>query len=87
MNMYQFYIIEIRKNVNGEYEHNVRWAFDANLDLARRKAEAIAYELLMVAALSETITHSVTVLSDEGFVVFNKCYHNVQPTPEPETQE
>lgn len=75
--MYQFYVIEIKKNAAGEYEHNVFWAYDENLDLAQRKAEAKAYELLQVAALSETQTHSVTVLSDEGFEVFNKCYHNV----------
>lgn len=75
--LYQFYVIEIKKTAAGEYEHNVFWAYDENLDLAQRKAEAKAYELLQVAALSETQTHSVTVLSDEGFVVFNKCYHNV----------
>ena len=77
--MYQFYIIEIKKYPNGEYEHNVDWAYDANPDLAQRKAESKAYKILESAALSETTTHSVTVMSDEGFTVLNKCYHNVHP--------
>lgn len=80
--MYQFYIIEIKKYPNGEYEHNVDWAYDANPDLAQRKAESKAYDLLKAAALSETTTHSVAVMSDEGFTVLNKCYHNVQPATE-----
>lgn len=85
--MYQFYIVEIKKTPAGEYEHNVQWAWDANQDLAQRKAESKAYELLTEAALSNTQTHSVTVLSDEGFVVFSKCYHNVPAVePEPESE-
>lgn len=85
--MYQFYIIEIKKNTNGEYEHNVYWAWDADQDLAQRKAESKAFELLTAAALSETLTHSVTVLSDEGFKVMNKAYHNVVPSGEEEPEE
>lgn len=76
--MYQFYIIEIKKFPNGEYEHNVEWAFDADQDLAQRKAESKAYDKLKAAALSNTVTHSVAVLSDEGFTVLNKVYHNAQ---------
>lgn len=81
--MYQYYIIEIKKT-NGEYEHNVLWAFDADQDTARRKAESKAHELLAVAALSETTIHSVTVLSDQGFTLMNKCYQNVTEEPTPE---
>ena len=85
--VYQFYIIEIKRLVNGDYEHNVQWAYDTDKDLAQRKAEAIAHGLLAVAALSETQLHSVTVLTDEGFTVMNKVYHNVQPIqPEPEEE-
>lgn len=77
--MYQFYVIEIKKFPSGDYEHNVDWAFDEDQDLAQRKAESKAYKILESAALSETTTHSVTVMSDEGFSVLNKCYHNVKP--------
>lgn len=76
--MYQFYILEIKKFSNGEYEHNVDWAFDEDQDLAQRKAESKAYDMLKAAALSETTTHSVTVMSDEGFSVLNKSYHNIK---------
>lgn len=75
--MYQFYIIEVKKYQSGEYEHNVLWAWDQDQDKAQRKAESSAFELLKDAALSETITHSVTVFSDEGFPVMSKCYHNI----------
>lgn len=78
--LHQFYIIEIKQYPNGEYEHNVQWAYDEDQDTAQRKAEAKAYELLQAAALSETATHSVTVLSDEGFRVMGKCYHNIVNT-------
>lgn len=57
----------------------MEWTYDVNPDLAQRKAESKAYDMLKAAALSETITHSVTVMSDEGFTVLNKCYHNVHP--------
>lgn len=50
--MYQFYVIEIKKYPNGEYEHNVDWAYDTNQDLAQRKAESKAYDILKAAALS-----------------------------------
>lgn len=83
--MFQDYVIEIVKNAEGQYSHNVYWTFDETADKARRKAESKAYELLALAALSETMVHSVTVLSDEGFNVMNKCYKNIaKPQPEPE---
>lgn len=79
--MYQYYIIEIRKYPNGEYEHYVYWAYDEDPDVARRKAESKAYELLKDAALSQTSIHSVTVLSDDGFSIMSKNYrNNVKPT-------
>ena len=84
--MFQYYIIEILKNENG-YGHNVSWAFDADRDLARRKAEARAYELLAEAAVDETYLHSVTVLADDGFEVMSKCYRNVAEPVPPETDQ
>lgn len=74
--MYQYYIIEIKKFSNGEYEHNVFWQYDDNERIAQRKAESKAFELLANAALSQTVVHSVTVLSDDGFTVFTRNYRN-----------
>ena len=85
--MFQFYIIEILKNDQG-YAHNVFWAFDADRDLARRKAESKAYEVLAEAAVDETYLHSVTVLADDGFEIMSKCYRNVpEPQPEPDPDD
>lgn len=82
--MTQFYIIEIKQLSNGEYEHEVSWAFDADADAARLKGESTYYDKLSKAAVSNYAQHSVTLISDEGFPVMNKCYkHNVQPEPEP----
>lgn len=78
--LHQFYIIEIKQYPNGEYEHNLYWEYDQNIDTAQRKAESKAHDLLSVAALSETVTHSVTVLSDEGFKGLGQCYHNIPRT-------
>jgi len=86
--MFQYYVIEIIKDAQGQYSHNVHWTFDESADKARRKAESKAYELLSAASLSETKVHSVTVLSDDGFLVMSKCYKNIsdQPAPEPEQE-
>ena len=56
--MYQYYILEIVKAPETGYSHNVFWTFDADKDLARRKAEAKAYELLQVAAVDQNYLHS-----------------------------
>ena len=81
--MYQYYILEIIKAPETGYSHNVFWTFDADKDLAKRKAEAKAYELLQVAAVDANYLHSVTVLADDGFQIMSKVYRNV-PEPEPE---
>lgn len=81
--MYQYYIIEIIKAPETGYSHNVFWTFDEDKDLARRKAESKAYELLQVAATDENYLHSVSVMADDGFKIMTKCYRNV---PEPQSE-
>ena len=44
--MTQFYIVEVQKLQNGEYAHIVHWAFDADADKARLKAESKYHEVL-----------------------------------------
>lgn len=86
--MYQYYIIEITRNQQGEYAHNVYWVYDANQDTARLKGEAKWHELLAAAAVSTHLTHSVTLLSDEGVTLLQKVYkHPYIETPEPEQEE
>lgn len=89
--MTQFYIIEIQKYYNGEFGHIVHFAYDADADKARLKAESKYHEVLAAAAVSETAEHSAILISSEGFPVMHQCYkHEIpvetEPTPE-ETAE
>lgn len=87
--MTQFYIIEVKKikGLNGEadsYEHEVHWAFDADANTARLKAESKYHEILARAAVSEYAQHSATLLTSDGRAIMNQCYrHEVEPTPDP----
>lgn len=75
--MYQFYIFEIQQYTNGEYGHIVHFAFDADADKARLKAESKYHEVLAAAAVSDLPSHSAILVSSEGFPVEHKCYkHN-----------
>lgn len=80
--MYQYYILEIIKAPETGYSHNVFWTFDSDKDLARRKAESKAFELLQVASLDANYLHSVIVLADDGFQVMSRNYRNI-PEPQP----
>lgn len=83
--MTQFYIVEI-KEVNGEYEHGVTWAFDEDANKARLKGESAYYAKLSEAAVSNYAKHSVVLISDEAFPVMYKCFRH-EVTPEPEVSE
>lgn len=72
--MTQFYIIEIKQLNNGEFEHNVYYAWDENSQKARLKAEAKYHEILSQAAVSDTKKHSAIIVSEESFPLENKCY-------------
>ena len=86
--MFQYYILEIIKAPETGYSHQVYWTYDENKDLARRKAESKAFELLQVAAVDQNYLHSVTVLADDGFQIMSRCYRNVpEPQPEPEPEQ
>lgn len=85
--MTQYYIIEIKKDEQGNYEHDVKWAFDENPDMARKKGESTYHELLSKAAVSGLETHAVSLLSQEGVCVMHQCYYNLPEAPEPEPQE
>ena len=76
--MYQYYIIEIQKNANGEYGHIVHYAYDENADRARMKAESKYHEVLAAAAISDVPQHSASLIASDGFPVMHQCYvHSV----------
>lgn len=72
--MYQNYVVEIRKNAAGEYEHDVFWAYDEDADQAMLKAESKYHEVLSRAAVSTYAEHSAILFTSEGFPKDHKCY-------------
>lgn len=81
--MYQFYTVEIKKTHGGEFEHDVKWFWDDDVDKARRKAESHFYEVMASAAVSgdRFAEHSAIIFSEEGFPIMNKCYKHEAPAP------
>lgn len=82
--MYQFYIIEIKQYPNGEYEHTVHFAYDAEPITARLKAESKYHEILSAAAISNTLKHSAVLINDESYPLLNQCYSHNLETPNQE---
>lgn len=72
--MYQYYVAEIKKDVNGEFEHNVFWLYDENADKARLKGESKYHEVLAAAAVSELAEHAAIMFSSEGLPIMHQCY-------------
>lgn len=85
--MYQYYIVEIQQYANGEYGHQVHFAFDEDQSKARLKGESKYYEVLSAAAVSNLPSHAAIMFSTEGFPIMNQCYkHDPEPEPEPEPE-
>lgn len=85
--MYQFYIIEIQKNANGDFGHNVFWEYDASEEKARLKAESKYYTVLAAAAISELPEHACILFSSDGTPMMNQCYKHTVEEPEEEVDE
>lgn len=76
--LYQYYIIETQKYLNGEYGHIVHIAYDEDPDEARLKGESKYYEVLSSAAISQLPEHGAMLMSSKCEPVLHKCYyHNV----------
>lgn len=90
--LYQFYTVEIIKNQNGEYSHDVAWHWDEDATKAQLKGEAKYHEILSRAAVSEHAEHAAILFSSEGFPIANQCYKHapipeVNPVEETPTEE
>ena len=72
--MYQYYVVEIQKNENGEFGHNVFWLYDENADKARLKGESKYHEVLAAAAVSNLPEHAAIMFSSEGLPIMHQCY-------------
>lgn len=83
MAIVQNYIVEIVKHQNGEYAHEVFWAWDEDSDKAMLKAESKYHEILSRASVSTYAEHAAILFTSEGFPVMHQCYKHA-PEPEPE---
>ena len=76
--MYQYYVIEIQKYVNGEYGNLTHYAYDADQDTARLKGESKYYEVLAAAAISNLPEHGAILMSSQCVPIEHKCYMHPQ---------
>lgn len=72
--MTQLYVIEVKKNINDEFEHNVNWVWDEDPTKARLKGESKYHEILAAAAVSDMKEHSAILFTSEGFPLMHNCY-------------
>ena len=80
--MYQNYVVEIKKQHNGEFEHNVFWLYDETEDTAMLKAKSKWHEIMSEAALSDTAEHAAVLFTSEGFLIMSECYKHGESTVE-----
>lgn len=69
-------MIELQKYINGEFGHIVHIAYDADLDMARRKGDSKYYEVMSAAAVSTIPEHAATLIYADCTPVRNGCYIN-----------
>lgn len=84
--MYQNYVVEIKQDFNGEFEHQIYWLWDEDNRKAMFKAEAKYHSVLAEACLSDTAKHSAILFTSDGFPIMNQCYEH-EPEPEEEQEE
>ena len=75
--IYQYYIFIVKKDVNGEYSHEVKWAYDEDEIKAYDKGENIYYDELSKAAINDTVFTSVTLISANGEMKKCNCKYHV----------
>lgn len=74
-----YIVIEMQNGIIG----GNTWAYED-----RASAEVKEYQVLSEVVKSPVATHTVMLVTDEGFVLDCKCYkHDAQPEPEPEPEQ
>ena len=74
--MYQYYVVEIRKLANGEFEHDVTWHYDAERETARIKAAAKFHSIFSNEDEFTGLMHSAIMFSEEGTPEKFECYRH-----------
>lgn len=72
--MYQYYITEVRKTTDGEFEHENFWVWDEDEKDARLKGEAKYHEVLSRAATSEYAEHGAILFTSTCYPIRHECY-------------
>lgn len=80
--MYQYYVTEVRKTTNGEYEHDNFWLYDEDEQTARLKGEAKYHEVLSRAAVSTYATHGAILFSSTCYPIKNDHYSHIEEEPQ-----
>lgn len=76
--MAKYIVVEMQNGIVGSNA----WTYDTRAD-----AEVKEYQVLSEVVKSPVETHTVMLMTDEGFVLDTKCYkHDPQPAPEPESE-
>lgn len=74
--MAKYIVIEMQNGIVGSNA----WTYDTRAD-----AEVKEYQVLAEVVKSPVSTHTVMLMTDEGFVLDTKCYkHDMQPASETE---
>lgn len=74
--MSKYIVVEMQNGIIGTNA----WTYDSRDD-----AEVKMYQVLAEVVKSPVDTHTVLLVTDEGFVIDCKCYkHGTEPEPEPE---
>lgn len=76
--MGKYVVIEMQNGIIG----GNTWTYDDRAD-----AEVKFYQVLSEVVKSPVEIHTVMLVTDEGFVIDNKCYkHEISPEPEVEPE-
>lgn len=75
--MAKYIVVEMQNGVVGTNA----WTYDT-----REDAEVKEYQVLSEVVKSPIATHTVMLMTDEGFVLDTKCYKHPEQQPEPEQE-
>lgn len=78
--LYQYYVVEIKKDENGEFEHEVYWLYDTDAVKAKQKGESKYHEVMSRAAVSSYVEHSAILFSSKSDPIMFYCYHHEATT-------
>lgn len=74
--MTQYYVIEVQKDSEGNFGHNVFYLYDEDAETARLKGESKYHEVLAAAAISSVAEHAAILFSSEGVPMMHQCYYH-----------